>query len=401
MYNAFYEVYPRQYKRWGTGSEPKRIFVRADKGYDGVAYTSGSSIVIAVNWMNNHPKGIGYFTHELTHAAQQYGNVSSSSKAWWVENMANYGGFRYYHWAHEDTAQVYYANDTSLQDWGYEAYGNNKWFFSYMDSKYPTTKDSSGNVKYGLIDSLNHLLKDNKGTRYDDNPYDTSTPWNQLVKQITGYDCIESLRLHYVEELKNGTWTFTGFGNYSDNWITTDLPGVPNIDYPAYVGKTHGNTTGTKLSSAVTSGTNLLSGATIISESGYTKDDESSSKLIDGNLSTKWCATSGSVENQAYALSGAQHFVKIDLGSTKTFNTYTLYNTSSKEGFGNTTEWEVLVSKDGKEWKSVDYQVNQNDAISSFNIGSQTARYIVFKIFNSDNGGVGTVRLYELQLYNR
>ena len=401
LYNAFYEVYPRQYKRWGTGSEPKKIFVRADKGYDGVAYTSGSSIVISVDWMNNNPRGIGYFTHELTHAVQQYGNVSSSSKAWWVENMANYGGFRYYHWAHEDTAQVYYANDTSLQDWGYEAYGNNKWFFSYMDSKYPTTKDSNGNVKYGLIDSLNHLLKDNKGTRYDDNPYDTSTPWNQLVKQITGYDCIESLRLHYVEELKNGTWKFTGFGNYSDNWITTDLPGVPNIDYPSYVGKTHGNKTCTKLSSAVTSGTNLLSGATIISESGYTNDGESSSKLIDGDLSTKWCATSGSVDNQAYALSGAQHFVKIDLGSTKTFNTYTLYNTSTKEGFGNTTEWEVLVSNDGKEWKSVDYQVNKNDAISSFDIGTQTARYIVFKIFNSDNGGVGTVRLYELQLYNR
>ena len=401
LYNAFYEVYPRQYKRWGTGSEPKKIFVRADKGEKGVAYTSGSSIVISVDWMNNNPREIGYFTHELTHAVQQYGNVSSSSKAWWVENMANYGGFRYYHWAHEDTAQIYYANDTSLQDWGYEAYGNNKWFFSYMDSKYPTTKDSNGNVKYGLIDSLNHLLKDNKGTRYDDNPYDTSTPWNQLVKKITGYDCIESLRLHYVEELKNGTWKFTGFGNYSDNWITTDLPGVPNIDYPAFVGKKHGNTTGTKLSSAVTSGTNLLSGATIISESGYTKDGESSSKLIDGDLSTKWCATSGNVVNQAYALSGAQHFVKIDLGSTKTFNTYTLYNTQSKEGFGNTTEWEVLVSNDGKEWKSVDYQVNQNDAISSFDIGKQTARYIVFKIFNSDNGGVGTVRLYELQLYNR
>ena len=55
--------------------------------------------------MNNNPREIGYFTHELTHAVQQYGNVSSSSKAWWVENMANYGGFRYYHWAHEDTAQ--------------------------------------------------------------------------------------------------------------------------------------------------------------------------------------------------------------------------------------------------------------------------------------------------------
>ena len=399
----FYNSYPRLYQRWGNGTEPTTITFKADNNYDGVAYCQGTTVCVSTKYANSHPKDIGFFSHEITHSVQQYSGKLNygDDVAWWVENMANYGGFRYYHWAHEDTAQVYYANDTSLQDWGYEAYGNNKWFFSYMDSKYPTTKDSSGNVKYGLIDSLNHLLKDNKGTRYDDNPYDTSTPWNQLVKQITGYDCIESLRLHYVEELKNGTWTFTGFGNYSDNWITTDLPGVPNIDYPAYVGKTHGNTTGTKLSSAVTSGTNLLSGATIISESGYTKDDESSSKLIDGNLSTKWCATSGSVENQAYALSGAQHFVKIDLGSTKTFNTYTLYNTSSKEGFGNTTEWEVLVSKDGKEWKSVDYQVNQNDAISSFNIGSQTARYIVFKIFNSDNGGVGTVRLYELQLYNR
>ena len=166
--------------------------------------------------MNSNPVGIGYFSHELTHAVQQYGNVSSSGPAWWVENMANYGGFRYYHWATEDNVQVYSANDTSLQDWGYEAYGNNKWFFAYMDAKYPTTKDSNGNVKLGLIDSINHMLKANKGTRYDDNPRDTTTDWNKLVKQITGYDCIESLRLRYVEELKNGTWAFEGFRYYQD-----------------------------------------------------------------------------------------------------------------------------------------------------------------------------------------
>ncbi len=400
LHDAFYEVYPRQYTRWGIGTEPKKIFVTADKNYDGVAYTSGSSIVISVDWMNNNPTGIGYFTHELTHAAQQYGNITSTSSAWWVENMANYGGFRYYHWAYPETVQVYSASDTSLQNWNYEAYGNNKWFFAYMDSKYPTTKDSNGNVKYGLIDSLNHLLKDNKGTTYDDNPYDTTTPWNQLVKSITGYDCIESLRLHYVDELNNGTWTFTGFKNYQDNWITEDIPGVPNIDYPEYVGKTHGNTTNAKLGTAVTSGTNLCSGAKVISASGYTNASEAPQNVIDGDLNTKWCATSGSVENQQYALTGAQHFVKIDLGSEKTFNTYTLYNTTSKEGFGNTTEWEVLVSKDGKNWTSVDYQSGKNDAISSYNIGTQTARYIVFKIFDSDNGGVGTVRLYEFQLYN-
>lgn len=43
-------------------------------------------------------------------------------------------------------------------------------------------------------------------------------------------------------------------------------------------------------------------------------------------------------------LNGVKHWVKIDLGQEKEFNTYTLYNTRSKEGFGNTTEWEVLVA---------------------------------------------------------
>ncbi|MBR3646404.1 MAG: discoidin domain-containing protein, partial [Lachnospiraceae bacterium] len=401
LHDAFYEVYPRQYKRWGTGTEPKKIFVTADKSYDGVAYTAGSSIVIAVDWMNNNPTGIGYFTHELTHAAQQYGNVSSSGPAWWVENMANYGGFRYYHWASAATAQVYFANDKSLQNWNYEAYGNNKWFFTYMDSRYPTRRDANGNVTYGLIDSLNHLLKDNKGTRYDDNPYDTTTPWNQTVKRITGYDCIESLRLHYVDELNNGTWNFTGFKNFEDNWITENLPGVPNINYPEYKGKIHGNTTHNRLSSAVTSGNNLMSGATVIGASGQTKASEAASMFVDGNLSTKWCATTGNVDNAEYSLEGAQHFVKIDLGSTKTFNTYTLYNTTSKEGYGNTTEWEVLISNDGKNWTSLDYQIGKNDSVSSYDVGTQNARYIVFKVFNADNGGSGTARLYELQLYNR
>ncbi len=402
LYDAFYNIYPRQFVRFAKNKAPKRVFINADQGYDGVAYTAGNTVVIATAWMNAHPTGgVGYFTHELTHVTQQYGNVSSSGPAWWVENMANYGGFRYYHWAYPENVQVYFANDTSLQDWGYEAYGNNKWFFAYMDARYPSRKDSNGNITYGLIDSLNNLLKDNPNTKYDDNPYTVGTPWNEVVRSITGYDCIESLRLHYVQELKNGTWAFTGFKYYEDNWMTENVPGLPNLDYPMYVGKQHGNTTHAKLSSNVTSGTNLMSGASVIGTSGYVKDSEAASKFIDGDLSTKWCATSGSVSNQEYALTGAQHFVKIDLGSSKTFNTYTLYNTTSKEGYGNTTEWEILISNDNKNWTSVDYQVNNNNAISSYNIGSQTARYIVFKVFNADNGGSGTARLYELQLYNK
>ena len=34
--------------------------------------------------------------------------------------MANYGGFRYFHWSNPKYVQVYEATDTSLQDWGYE-----------------------------------------------------------------------------------------------------------------------------------------------------------------------------------------------------------------------------------------------------------------------------------------
>ncbi len=391
----FYEVYPRQYTRWGTGSEPKRMYITADKDYDGVAYTLGNSIVISVDWMNSNPVGIGYFSHELTHAVQQYGNVSSSGPAWWVENMANYGGFRYYHWATEDNVQVYSANDTSLQDWGYEAYGNNKWFFAYMDAKYPTTKDSNGNVKLGLIDSINHMLKANKGTRYDDNPRDTTTDWNKLVKQITGYDCIESLRLRYVEELKNGTWAFEGFRYYQDNWITENLPGVSNPTYVMIGEKTHGNIVSRKLDTPVISGTNLCDGATILHTTGQVSSNESAEKLIDGDLNTKWCSKSSSETT----FNGRVHSVKIDLGSKKTFNTYTLYNTKSKENYANMSEWEILVSEDAKNWKSVDYQVNNDNGISSYDIGTQTARYVQIKIFNPGDS-VGTVRLYEFQLYN-
>lgn len=394
--DLFYQVYPRQYTRWGTGSEPKRMFIVADKSYDGVAYTMGNSIVISVDWMNSNPVGIGYFSHELTHAVQQYGNVTSSGPAWWVENMANYGGFRYYHWATEDNVQVYKASDTSLQDWGYQAYGNNKWFFAYMDAKYPTTKSSDGTVKLGLIDSINNMLKTNKGTKYDDNPKDTSTPWSKLVYQITGYNCIESLRLKYVEELKNGTWAFTGFRDYQDNWITEGIAGVDNPTYPMIGSKTHGSKTAAKLNTAVTSGTNLCSGASILHTSGQTNVSEAAEKLIDGNLDTKWCSRSSSETT----FNGVMHSVKIDLGRKKTFNTYTIYNTQSKENFANASEWEILVSEDGKKWTSVDYQNNNNNSVSSYNIGTQTARYVQIKIFNPGDSA-GTIRLYEFQLYNK
>ena len=158
---------------------------------------------------------------------------------------------------------------------------------------------------------------------------------------------------------------------------------------------THGNTVATKLSSPVTSGTNLCKDAIILHTTSQVNSSESAEMLIDGNLSTKWCARSSSETT----FNGRMHSVKLDLGSKKTFNTYTLYNTQSAEGYSNMSEWEVLVSEDGYNWKSVDYQVNNNNAISSYNIGTQTARYVHIKVYNPGDSA-GTVRLYEFQLYN-
>lgn len=402
LVKLFYNSYPRLYARWGTGTEPKTITFMADSTYDGVAYCQGTTVCVSTTYANGHPNDIGFFSHEITHSVQQYSGKLNygDDVAWWTENMANYGGFRYFHWSNPRYVQVYEASDTSLQDWGYEQYGNNKWFFAYMDAKYPTTKDANGNIKYGLIDSINRLIKANTGSQYTDDPYLAGSPFNNVVKEITGYDCIESLRLKYVEELQNGTWTFTGFANYADNWVTEDIEGVANPEYPMLGEKTHGSKTASQLSSAVTSGTNLCSGASIYDCSGFTNDSEKPEYLIDGNLSTKWCATTGSVTNPTYTLNQVKHWVMIDLGSEKTFNTYTLYNTQSMEGYGNATEWEILVSNDAKNWTSIDYQPSNNSAISSYDIGTQKARYVFIKVFTPDNG-VGTLRLYEFQLYNR
>ncbi len=392
----FYNTYPRLYKRWGNGSEPKTVTFVADKDYTGVAYSSGRQVVVSVNYANSNPHDIGFFSHEITHQVQQYSGMTSD---WWIENMANYGGFRYFHWSDAQYVQVYTANDASLQDWGYEPYGNNKWFFAYMDAKYPTVKDASGKLTYGLIDSINRAIK--AGTVRSDDPMDTSSAFNQIVNQITGFDCIESLRLYYVQELKNGTWAFVGFGDYSDNFITENLPNVENPVYPMVTEKNPGSKTAVKLASAVTTGDNLCRDASIYRVSGQVNNSERAELLIDGNIATKWCSTSGTVSDQSYSLDGTKQWIIIDLGAIKTFNTYTIYNTRTKEGYGNMTEWEILVSDDAKVWTSVDYQPSCNESLVSFNVGSQSGRYVMIRAYNPDDSGVGTIRLYEFQLYNR
>ncbi len=388
--DLFYNTYSRLYARWGNGSEPTTITFTADPAYDGVAYAMGTQVVVSVDYANANPNDLGFFSHEITHSVQQYNGFSST---WWVENMANYGGFRYFHWSNKKYVQVYKASDTSLQDWGYEPYGNNKWFFAYMDAKYPTTMNEDGTYNYGLIDTLNRKIK--SGAIKSDALTDAG--FNGVFKDITGFETYEELRLHYVDELKSGTWAFVGFGEYIDNYLTEGLDDVPDPDYPMIVEPSHGDHTAKALDSVVKTGDNLCTSATIYDSAGQVNSAESADKLIDGNASTKWCCSGAS--NAAYCLDGTQFWTIIDLGAEKTFNTYTLFNTRTKENFGNMSEWEILISNDAENWTSVDYQKRTPANEVSYNIGEQSARYILIRVYNGD-GSYGTIRLYEFQLYD-
>ena len=403
LINLFYNTYPRLYQRWANGDEPTTITFVSDPTYDGVAYAMGTKVVVSTDYANANPADIGFFSHEITHSVQQF-NFSYGDGHWFTENMANYGGFRYHHWADGKYVQLYQdANQNDLYNWNWGAYGDgSKWFFAYLDYNWPTTLDANGNKVRGLLDTLVYEIKNGSLRGGDDNATNKNSTFNKIVKEITGFDCMEDVRAQYASDFKSGAWDFKGFGEYTDNFLTENVPYVNDPVYPMVTDKNPGNKTATALATPVTEGDNLALGATVYKVSGQTKVSEGADKLVDGKLNTKWCSTSSSVKDKTYSLDGTRQWIVLDLGEKKTFNTYTIYNTRSVETYANMTEWEILISNDGVNWISVDYQASCNQDLVSFNIGSQSARYVMIKGYTVDQvNGVGTIRLYEFQLYNQ
>ena len=399
--NLFYNTYPRLYARWANGTEPKIITFIADPTYDGVAYAMGTTVTVSTDYANGHPSDIGFFSHEITHSVQQF-NFAYGDGHWFTENMANYGGFRYHHWADGNYIQLYKdANQNDLYNWNWGAYGDgSKWFFAYLDAHWPTTVNEDGTVKRGLLDTLVYEIKNGRLKGGDDNPTNKNNMFNKIVKEITGYDCIDDIRKVYAEEFKSKEWDFVGFGNYVDNYLTEDIPYVNNPIYPMVTDKVTGDSAAL-LDTPVTEGDNLMLGATIIRQSGQTDADQAAN-LIDGNPDTKWASTIATTRDKTYSLDGTRQWMLFDLGEKKTFNTYTIYNTKSKEAnMANVTEWSIMISDDGVNWTLVDYQLDCDEAIASFNVGKQSARYVLFRGYNVDNNKMGNIRLYEFQIYNQ
>jgi len=429
LVDLFYNVYPRLYARFAFGTEPKEITFEADKQYDGVAYCQGTRVCVSVDYANSNPSDLGFFSHEITHSVQQYNKLTNyggettytdpdgkvwKAKAWWTENMANFGGFRYFHWGYSTKfVQIYNVQTQSnLWNWGWEPYGDgSKLFLSYIDWKFPSI-DANNDKKldvseYGVIDLINYTIK-TATQSFSDNPYDPNSPFNKAVNTATKGVCktMEEVRQLYESDCRNSVFVFTGFEDYVDNWRTEDLEGIPNPTYPSMKKAVPGDKTATPSvqndveTPTLPTGTNLAKDATIVEFSSEISSREGIAKAFDGDLDTMWRA-GASTKDKKYQLQGYDHGFIIDLGATKTFDTYVIANAGlHKSKTFNVISWEIRVSEDGKNWTSVDYQPDCANDVITVNFGSVSARYVEMRVFKSDKSGSGAIRMYEFMLFN-
>ena len=378
---TFYTVYPRLWARWGGGVIQKHISVNAQEilkinsesealmwtrgiRFDDVGHVWERDIEVSAKYKDG-PVSPG-FAHELGHVVQSYRDVTSNGH-WWRECMADYSDFRYRAWTNRkdlDWSNIFQTGDREQRDWYFTPYGG-QWFFAYMDSRYPTTPQG-----YGLIDSIHFAMQ--AGEITSDDPNDPNL--NAVVKRVTGFDTIEQLHQQYIRELDEGTWTFNGFADYLDNYITENLPGIPNPTYPTL------------------EGFNLCTGAFPYEVSGEASPQYAASNLMDGDPNTQWQAS----RKDSAANGEKTHNLCISLGRELTFDTYVLRHGGSQGE--NTRDWRISYYDEEKEqWIQFDEVHGNTQDVTTRTVKQLTAQSFWLEIL--DPGADGTVRLNELELY--
>ena len=185
--------------------------------------------------------------------------------------------------------------------------------------------------------------------------------------------------------------------------MTENIEGLPNPVYPMNRLVDKGNKTAAILETPVTEGNNIAKGATIVEASSKGGTRNPISYLLDGDLGTMFQGAKVT-DDYKYQLGGFKHEFVLDLGEAKKFDTYTIVNAGSKSTNknNNTAEWELFVSDDGKTWTSVDYQPKSTADIASINIGDVTARYVMLRVFATDqSANTGTLRICEFMLFDQ
>ena len=418
LYEVLYNSYPRAYKRWAfSGDEPLVLTVEADEHSEAIAYNAGTKVVVQVAYANSNPADVGLFAHEFTHAIQAgYGIEYANS--WFTEAMADYGRFRFFHWGYStDYIKDYSMKDNAIRDFRTDksnptsqwyGYAQHNVFMAYLDWKWPTTdKNGDGKItpdEHGLIDHIVYSAKKWTGPNVSDYPYTEGSTFNNWVKDICAatdpsLTTMDKVRLYFIKELDEGTFVFTGFRDFKDNFLIENAYDIPDLIYPMKEKLEPTGKTNPVLSGAVTEGTNLCLEATIrkLTTQGVSK--YVGENLIDGDVKTRYQAGRNS---GLYNLCGVQNEIVIDLGAEKRFDTYTLVGAGDEQQASfNMKSWEILVSNDGVTFTAIDYQNDNKATTVSVSFDDVTARYVKIRLFSADQGGAGTARLYEFMLFDK
>lgn len=150
---------------------PQEITFKIQKTDKGVAWASGSVIVVASHWIESHPEDIGCVYHELVHVVQNY---QQRYPGWIVEGIADY-----LRWAiYEGKPLSWFP--FSEKPRGYtDSYRVTGGFFLWLES----------DVSPGIVKKLNKALRDKT---YTDESFFTNettktldTLWGEYLKERT------------------------------------------------------------------------------------------------------------------------------------------------------------------------------------------------------------------------
>lgn len=134
----------------------------------------------------------------------------------------------------------------------------------------------------------------------------------------------------------------------------------------------------------------LLSQGATATASGFTNDSEAPQFAIDGDLSTKWCATGN-----------PPHEITLDLGAVKTISEVKLAHAQAggENADMNTKAYTIEISTNGKDFTKV-ARTSNNMAKESDNTFAPTqGRYVKLVVDKPTQGSDTAVRIYEMQVY--
>jgi len=127
----------------------------------------------------------------------------------------------------------------------------------------------------------------------------------------------------YTKDVNENGWRFTGFKNYSDNWLVEDIDGLENPTYPT-----------------LTSTYVPLKDYLIYPTPGNDNDNDNAANLFDNNIDTK------------YSTKSSKPCVEFSMKQPVTVKSYTI-TTCGKTSL-DPKSWKLSGSEDGSKWYTID-----------------------------------------------